>query len=175
MPHHTPLISTIVGGIVLAFIFGALAQRVRISPLVGYLLAGVAVGPSTPGFVADPALAGDLAEIGVILLMFGVGLHFSLEDLLWQARQVDGATHPVSGDCGRFRAPTCRSIQNRRTRAQVSSAVPWFAPDSALEGNGFEISVPRQIGSGFEASVGLGPIGNRRGGITRAVVGLVNR
>jgi predicted Kef-type K+ transport protein len=102
MPHHTPLISTIVGGIVLAFIFGALAQRVRISPLVGYLLAGVAVGPSTPGFVADPALAGDLAEIGVILLMFGVGLHFSLEDLLWQARQVDGATHPVSGDCGRF-------------------------------------------------------------------------
>ena len=82
MPHHTPLIATIVGGIVLAFILGALAQRVRISPLVGYLLAGVLAGPSTPGFVADPALAGDLAEIGVILLMFGVGLHFSLADLL---------------------------------------------------------------------------------------------
>jgi K+:H+ antiporter len=82
MPHHTPLIATLVGGLVLAFILGALAQRMRISPLVGYLLAGVMVGPTTPGFVADPALAGDLAEIGVILLMFGVGLHFSLADLL---------------------------------------------------------------------------------------------
>jgi monovalent cation:H+ antiporter-2, CPA2 family len=82
MPHHTPLIATLVGGLVLAFILGALAHRLRISPLVGYLLAGVLVGPSTPGFVADPALAGDLAEIGVILLMFGVGLHFSLADLL---------------------------------------------------------------------------------------------
>jgi CPA2 family monovalent cation:H+ antiporter-2 len=74
MPHHTPLIATLVGGLVLAFILGALAQRIRISPLVGYLLAGVVAGPSTPGFVADPALAADLAEIGVILLIFGVGL-----------------------------------------------------------------------------------------------------
>ncbi len=82
MPHHTPLIATIVGGLVLAFILGAMAHRIRVSPLVGYLLAGVLVGPFTPGFVADPALAGDLAEIGVILLMFGVGLHFSLKDLL---------------------------------------------------------------------------------------------
>src|SRR5262245_8182715 len=82
MPHHTPLIATIVGGLVLAFILGAMAHRMRISPLVGYLLAGVLVGPFTPGFVADPALAQDLAEIGVILLMFGVGLHFSLADLL---------------------------------------------------------------------------------------------
>jgi hypothetical protein len=68
--------------LVLAFILGALAQRFRISPLVGYLLAGILAGPRTPGFVADPALAADLAEIGVILLMFGVGLHFSLADLL---------------------------------------------------------------------------------------------
>jgi monovalent cation:H+ antiporter-2, CPA2 family len=82
MPHHTPLIATIVGGLVLAFIFGTLAHRIRVSPLVGYLLAGVLVGPFTPGFIADPAMAGDLAEIGVILLMFGVGLHFSLKDLL---------------------------------------------------------------------------------------------
>ncbi|MEW6256884.1 MAG: YbaL family putative K(+) efflux transporter [Pseudomonadota bacterium] len=82
MPHETPLISTIVGALVLAFIFGAAAQRMRISPLVGYLLAGVAVGPFTPGFVADQDLALQLAEIGVILLMFGVGLHFSLSDLL---------------------------------------------------------------------------------------------
>ena len=82
MPHHTPLISTIVVGLVLAFIFGALANRLRISPLVGYLIAGILVGPFTPGFVADQGLANDLAEIGVILLMFGVGLHFTLEDLL---------------------------------------------------------------------------------------------
>jgi len=80
--HHGPLIAIIVMGLGLAFVFGALAQKFRVSPLVGYLLAGVAVGPFTPGFVADQGLANDLAEIGVILLMFGVGLHFSLKDLL---------------------------------------------------------------------------------------------
>ena len=80
--HHGPLIAIIVAGLGLAFIFGALAQRLRISPLVGYLVAGVAVGPFTPGFVADQNLANELAEIGVILLMFGVGLHFSLKELL---------------------------------------------------------------------------------------------
>lgn len=80
--HHGPLIAIIVMGLGLAFVFGALAQKLRVSPLVGYLLAGVAVGPFTPGFVADQGLANDLAEIGVILLMFGVGLHFSLKDLL---------------------------------------------------------------------------------------------
>jgi CPA2 family monovalent cation:H+ antiporter-2 len=82
MPHYTPLISTIVVGLVLAFIFGTIAHRLRISPLVGYLLAGVIAGPYTPGFIADQALANELAELGVILLMFGVGLHFSLKDLL---------------------------------------------------------------------------------------------
>jgi monovalent cation:H+ antiporter-2, CPA2 family len=82
MPHHTPLISLIVVALVLAFLLAAVANRFRISPLVGYLLAGVLIGPFTPGFVADQRLANDLAEIGVILLMFGVGLHFTLEDLL---------------------------------------------------------------------------------------------
>jgi CPA2 family monovalent cation:H+ antiporter-2 len=82
MPHATPLITTIVVGITLAFAFGALAHRLRASPLVGFLLAGVAVGPHTPGFVADQGLANELAEIGVILLMFGVGLHFSVRDLV---------------------------------------------------------------------------------------------
>ncbi|MDR3426381.1 YbaL family putative K(+) efflux transporter [Silvimonas sp.] len=82
MPHDTPLIATIVGGLVLAFIFGALANRMRVPPLVGYLVAGVVAGPFTPGFVADQSLAPELAEIGVILLMFGVGLHFSVKDLL---------------------------------------------------------------------------------------------
>jgi CPA2 family monovalent cation:H+ antiporter-2 len=82
MPHDTPLIATIVAGLGLAFVLGAIAQRLRVPPLVGYLLAGVMVGPFTPGYVADQALATELAEIGVILLMFGVGLHFSLKDLL---------------------------------------------------------------------------------------------
>ena len=72
MPQHTPLIATIVGGIVLAFLFGAIAQRLRISPLVGYLAAGVMAGPFTPGFVAGQSLASELAELGVILVMFGV-------------------------------------------------------------------------------------------------------
>ena len=82
MPHYTPLISTIVVALVLAFIFGVLAQRLRFSPLVGYLLAGILISPFTPGYVADQGIANELAEIGVILLMFGVGLHFSLGDLL---------------------------------------------------------------------------------------------
>ena len=82
MPHHTPLIATIVGGLVAAFALGTLAQRLRLSPLVGYLLAGVIVGPFTPGYVADQKIANELAEIGVILLMFGVGLHFSVKDLM---------------------------------------------------------------------------------------------
>jgi CPA2 family monovalent cation:H+ antiporter-2 len=80
--QDSPLIATIVGAIVLAFLFGSIAQRLKVSPLVGYLLAGVAVGPFTPGYVANQALASELAEIGVILLMFGVGLKFSLKDLL---------------------------------------------------------------------------------------------
>jgi monovalent cation:H+ antiporter-2, CPA2 family len=82
MPHDVTLIATIAVAFVLAFVFGFLANRLRLPPLVGYLIAGVAMGPYTPGMVADSALASQLAEIGVILLMFGVGLHFSLADLL---------------------------------------------------------------------------------------------
>ena len=82
MPHDDSLILTLVAGFVLAFALGMLANRLKLSPLVGYLLAGVAVGPFTPGWVAAVSLAGQLAEIGVILLMFGVGLHFSPADLL---------------------------------------------------------------------------------------------
>lgn len=80
--HADSLILTLVGGFVLAFVFGMIANRLRLSPLVGYLVAGVVVGPHTAGFVADQELAPQLAEIGVILLMFGVGLHFSLADLM---------------------------------------------------------------------------------------------
>jgi CPA2 family monovalent cation:H+ antiporter-2 len=98
MPHDTPLISTIVAGLVLAFIFGAIANRFRMPPLVGYLVAGVAVGPFTPGFVADAELANELSELGVILLMFGVGLHFSLKDLLSvRAIAIPGAIVQIAG------------------------------------------------------------------------------
>src|SRR5690606_24081464 len=98
MPHDTPLISTIVGGLVLAFIFGAIANRLKMPPLIGYLIAGVAVGPHTPGFVADAELATELSEIGVILLMFGVGLHFSLKDLLSvRAIALPGAVVQIAG------------------------------------------------------------------------------
>jgi K+:H+ antiporter len=79
---ETPLISLLTVGLGLAFVFGALATRLKLSPLVGYLVAGVVVGPFTPGFVADAELTAEVAEIGVILLMFGVGLHFSPKDLL---------------------------------------------------------------------------------------------
>src|SRR3954465_13446613 len=82
MPHETALIATMSVALALAFSGGFLATRLGLPAIVGYLLAGVAVGPFTPGFVADAGLAPQLAEIGVILLMFGVGIHFSLRDLL---------------------------------------------------------------------------------------------
>ena len=82
MPHSVSLINTIAAGLGLALVLGFLAARVRLPALVGYLLAGVIIGPFTPGFVADAEIAAQLAEIGVMLLMFGVGLHFSLDDLL---------------------------------------------------------------------------------------------
>ena len=82
MPHSVSLISTIAAGLGLALVFGFIAMRLRLPALVGYLLAGVVIGPFTPGFVADAAIASQLSEIGVMLLMFGVGLHFSLDDLL---------------------------------------------------------------------------------------------
>ncbi|MCC8537335.1 YbaL family putative K(+) efflux transporter [Xanthomonas axonopodis pv. poinsettiicola] len=82
MHHDTSLIDIIAVGLAVAFILGTLAQKVKLSPLVGYLLAGVCVGPFTPGFVADQTMANQLSELGVMLLMFGVGLHFSLEDLM---------------------------------------------------------------------------------------------
>ena len=79
---HTPLITMLVVGLGLAFVLGAVANRLKLSPLVGYLVAGIVIGPFTPGYVADQAMARQLAEVGVILLMFGSGLHFSLADLL---------------------------------------------------------------------------------------------
>jgi CPA2 family monovalent cation:H+ antiporter-2 len=82
MPHNISLITTIAAALGFGLLFGMLAVRLKLPALVGYLAAGILIGPATPGFVADLALAGQLAEIGVMLLMFGVGLHFSLDDLL---------------------------------------------------------------------------------------------
>ena len=82
MDHNISLITTLAAGFGVALVLGFLAERLNIPALVGYLLAGIIIGPGTPGFVADVHLASQLAEIGVMLLMFGVGLHFSLKDLL---------------------------------------------------------------------------------------------
>jgi len=82
MPHEIDLIAILVAGFGLALVFGYIATLFRAPPLVGYLAAGILIGPTTPGFVGDPALAAQLAEIGVMLLMFGVGLHFSIKDLM---------------------------------------------------------------------------------------------
>jgi len=92
VPHDSPLIALLSIGFGLAFVFGAIATRLKLSPLVGYLVAGVIIGPFTPGFTADADLAAEVAEIGVILLMFGVGLHFSPKDLL----SVRGVAVPVA-------------------------------------------------------------------------------
>lgn len=82
MPHSITLITTIAASLGLALIMGLIANRLKLPPIVGYLIAGIMIGPATPGFVADIELSSQLAEVGVILLMFGIGLHFSLEDLL---------------------------------------------------------------------------------------------
>jgi CPA2 family monovalent cation:H+ antiporter-2 len=95
--EHT-LINTIIAGIVIACAFGILARHLKLPAIFGYLLAGVAIGPHTPGFVADLSLAKQLAEIGIILLMFGVGLHFSLADLIKSRRiALPGALVQMAG------------------------------------------------------------------------------
>src|SRR5437016_13301904 len=87
MHTNIDLILTLTGGLAAALILGYATQRLGLSPIVGYLLAGIVVGPNTPGFVADRHLAEQLAEVGVILLMFGVGLHFHLKEL-WAVRRI---------------------------------------------------------------------------------------
>ncbi len=135
MPHHTSLIAMLCAGFVLAFFLGLLAHRLRLSPIVGYLLAGVIAGPYTPGFVGDQTLAPQLAEIGVILLMFGVGLHFSLGDLI-AVRKVAAATRKTrdSGSsitrAGMKRAPAARAAAaapaHRRTGSPALGSAPRF-------------------------------------------------
>ena len=98
MPYDVTLITTIAAGLGLALILGFLAVRLGMPPLVGYLVAGIVAGPATPGFVADVQLTGQLAEIGVMLMMFGVGLHFSLDDLMAVRRiAIPGAMVQIAG------------------------------------------------------------------------------
>ena len=98
MPHDVTLITTIAAGLGLALIMGFLATRIGVPPLVGYLVAGILAGPATPGFVADVHLTSQLAEIGVMLMMFGVGLHFSIEDLMAVRRiAIPGAMVQTAG------------------------------------------------------------------------------
>jgi monovalent cation:H+ antiporter-2, CPA2 family len=130
MPHETTLIATLVVSLALAFAGGFLASKLRLPPLVGYLLAGVAVGPFTPGFVGDEALASQLAEIGIILLMFGVGLHFSIKDL-WAVRRIAvpgalGQTLPYRVRAMR-RAPR-RKVPRKRDLARASTRSRMHAP-----------------------------------------------
>lgn len=97
MDHDFSLILTFVGGLTAALLFGLIARKLHLSPLVGYLLAGVVVGPYSPGFVADSHTVEQFAELGVILLMFGVGLHFHLKDLIAVQRvAVPGAVVQIS-------------------------------------------------------------------------------
>jgi CPA2 family monovalent cation:H+ antiporter-2 len=104
MPHDISLITIIALGLTFALIGGFLAARLRLPPLVGYLLAGIAIGPFTPGVVGDHALANQLAELGVILLMFGVGMHFSIADL-WAVRGI-----AIPGAIGQIAAATIMGI-----------------------------------------------------------------
>ena len=127
MPHQTSLIATVVAGLVLAFLFGAVANRLRLSPVVGYLLAGVVVGPHTPGFIADQPLANQLAEIGIILLMFGVGLQFSLHVLLSvRAIAVPGAILQIAV------ATALGGVMNDSTRAALNSWLLDYAREEPV-------------------------------------------
>lgn len=110
--HAYDLVLTLTGAFVAALLFGVVTQRLKISPILGYLLAGIAVGPFTPGFVANVSLASQLAEVGIVLLMFGVGLHFQLRDLLKVRRiAVPGAV--------------CQSLVATALGAAVAVAFGW--------------------------------------------------
>ena len=146
MPHATELIATIVMGLVMAFAGGFVAIKLRLPPLVGYLLAGVAVGPFTPGFVGDQELANQLAEIGVILLMFGVGLHFSIKDLMAVRKiavpgalgQIAVATllgigHGPRSGAGRS-APVSSSASRSRSPARSCCCARWRSAACSIRG-----------------------------------------
>lgn len=130
MANEHSLISTIAVSLSCAFIGGTLANRLRLPPLIGYILAGLVVGPFTPGFVADEKLAPQLAEIGVILLMFGVGMHFSIKDL-WAVRAV-----AIPGAVGQMAVATAMGL---------GAAMLWGWPIAAGFVFGLSLSVASTV------------------------------
>ncbi len=130
MPHAVSLITTLAAGFALALILGFIAARLGLPALVGYLLAGIAIGPATPGFVADAEIAAQLAEIGVMLLMFGVGLHFAVDDLLAVRKiALPGAVvQMVAATALGAGVATAMGLAVRRARWCSGSRCRWRAP-----------------------------------------------
>ena len=152
MDHQTALIETIAIGLGAAFIGGLLARRVRLPTIVGYLLAGVAIGPFTPGLVADSGTATELAELGVILLMFGVGIHFSIADLLASAQS------PSPGRSGRSPSPPSSASGSASCWAGASSVAScsgspcrWHPPSSCFARSAHVASSTRRRGASRSA------------------------
>jgi CPA2 family monovalent cation:H+ antiporter-2 len=138
-PHNLDLVITIAVGLSAALVLGYVTQRLRLSPIVGYMLAGILVGPHTPGFVADAALASQLAEIGVMLLMFGVGLHFHVKDLLAVRRVA------LPGAIGQSIAATALGLA-------LALAVGWTAGQGLLLGIGLSVASTVVLIRGLEDS-----------------------
>ena len=129
MPHNTPLITTLVAALTAALLLGVVARKLRLPPLVGYLVAGMLIGPHTPGFVGDLDLAGELSEIGIILLMFGVGLHFSLRELVAvRGVAVPGALVQMRGRHAAGLGPRAASGWTDGRASSSASACPSPAP-----------------------------------------------
>ena len=138
MSHDTPLLATLAAALLAAWVLGLLAQRLRFSPIVGYLLAGVAIGPNTPGFVADLQIASQLAEVGVVLLMFGVGLHFHVEDLM----EVKGVAIP---------GVVVKTLLVAGLGLAIGRAFGWPAADGLLLGVALSVASTVVLLRGLEA------------------------
>src|SRR5947209_2412582 len=149
MHTNFDLILTLTGALGAALALGYVTHRLGLSPLVGYLLAGIAVGPATPGFVADKHLAGQLAEVGVILLMFGVGLHFRVEDLI--------AVRKVA-----LPGAVVQTLAAAALGAGVAAAFGWSWPAAAVFGLSVSVAstvvLTRVLGDRNELQTSLGHI-----------------
>jgi predicted Kef-type K+ transport protein len=130
MPHHFPLITTLAAAFGFVLVPGFVAVRLRQPALVGYLIAGILIGPATPGFVADLALSRQLADIGVMLLMFGVGLHFSLDDLLAVRRIALPGVIVQIVTATAMPTETKNNTENASRSGRVSLAARWLSADT---------------------------------------------
>jgi CPA2 family monovalent cation:H+ antiporter-2 len=135
--HDIPLLINIAVALVVAFVGGFLVRRIGLPPIVGYLLAGVAIGPFTPGFVGDIDTISQLAELGVIFLMFGVGIHFSLRDL-WQVRDI-----AIPGALGQMALATALGFG-------LSQLWGWSAGAGLVLGGGGRVTGAGRFGDGTD-------------------------